>query len=466
MNPPSSPLKNGILANAATALVAEFARIPPTPVLSQRAARTLAAAIVGFVLVPPLGAAERVDFTLKNGLRVRLTPTQDEKRVAVILGVRAGFLEEPRGVPHLAHVTEHLTVFDLRSPAERQAVQGWFAKGQANGETLGDLMYFDLHVIADELSEALKVQAARLEAVEFSRETLAREIPRTLQEIEFLEKSMQGGTGKFALAPFVQAALHGATDVPIKARTQKITVEEVRAFHARTFRPDRALLLVVGDFDPAATRKEIEQLFGPLRKPAAEPPRRPPLKPGLSKVTWDVPTRHLLIAWPLPPATEPDHAALTLAAQALMQRLFVDAELKTHVKMPLVSTNEEGMFLINVQLQSGADVQSVKTKVLDQVQRMSLRDGLTDLEVLQGKMMLAQLTQPVNLDGVRLPAHVTKTLARTNMELQWLMRELVWGDLAGSIKRAQQLKPEEVRATIARRLTLDQATLVQLEPKR
>jgi predicted Zn-dependent peptidase len=81
-----------------------------------------------------------------------------------------------------------------------------------------------------------------------------REIPRTLQEIDFVDKSKYRAAAKFALIPFVQAALHSKTDQPIRARTKTITLDDVKAFHERTFRTDRAALLVIGEFDPTASR--------------------------------------------------------------------------------------------------------------------------------------------------------------------------------------------------------------------
>ncbi len=51
-------------------------------------------------------------YALDNGLLVRLVSLPDEKRVSLILGVRAGFFSEPAGCPHLAHVNEHLPPFD------------------------------------------------------------------------------------------------------------------------------------------------------------------------------------------------------------------------------------------------------------------------------------------------------------------------------------------------------------------
>src|SRR5262249_36494905 len=158
--------------------------------------------------------------------------------------------------------------------------------------------------------------------VDFSQRTLEREIPRTLAEIEALEKPQVGGTGKFALAPFVQAAFHAKTQLPIKERTRAITIAEVSAFHARTFRPDRAALVVAGDFDPVAIRKTIDDLFANIKNPPVQPLPRPRVQPGTHAASWDVATRHLQVAWPLPPVSDADHPALTFASQALMRRLL------------------------------------------------------------------------------------------------------------------------------------------------
>ena len=40
------------------------------------------------------------------------------------------------------------------------------------------------------------------------------------------------------------------TTIAFRASTDAISTENVRAFHARTFRPEHAMITVVGDFDP------------------------------------------------------------------------------------------------------------------------------------------------------------------------------------------------------------------------
>ena len=408
-------------------------------------------------------ADEPTEYTLDNGLRVRLAPLVGDKQVMVLLFARAGFLEEPAGRPHLAHVTEHLTVFDL-PPAEAKAVQGWYKTGMANGETLADVMYFDLSVPPDEVDIALKVQAARLSAVEFKQATLEREIPRTLQEVEFVERSKFAAAGKFALAPFVQAAVHGKTDQPLRARTKKLNIEDVAAFHQRTFRPDRAAVVVVGEFDPAAVKKMIDAAFGKIDRPKAAPAARPALKSGDSTADWDVSTRHLFVAWPIPAATHADHPPLTLATLALMESLMFDGPFnKQGTAFPQLN-DTEGLFLLGVQAKSDADLDGVKTTVFDKVAALAKPAAWTKADVERLRKQLGRkLMFDTDLDKITLPPRVTKTMARAQMELQRMTKTLAWGDLDAYRKRLDEVTGEQIATAVDKHLTAKGAAVVRVQ---
>jgi predicted Zn-dependent peptidase len=421
----------------------------------------LAWGLLGAVLQPP--AAERVEFTLANGLRVRLVVQPQEKTATVLLGVRAGFFEEAAGVPHLAHVTEHLTVHDLPPGSdEARAVARWFADGKANGETFADFMYFDLHVPADELPLALRVQAGRLKRLPFSRDTLVREVPNTLAEVATVEKS--GYTARFALAPLVQSALHQRDDVPLRQLTKAITVEQVRDFHTRLFRPDRAILTVIGAFDAAQVRKQIEADFGTLANPKEPVPPRPALKPGTRTAHWDVNGRQLFLAWPAPAADQADHAALSVAAFLLLTRLFQDAELKPHLQLP-PANNIEGVFLVHLALAPQADAAAVKAKVLEHVARLAKADGLGDAEAAFAVRALTEQLKPLDLSKVMLPPNVPRYLALANGEIQRMLLENAWGDLGAYGKRVAAVTAADVRGAVGRLLTPERATVVVVEPK-
>ncbi len=415
--------------------------------------------------VAALVAGDGASYKLPNGLLVRLAPDDlsvKEEKVIVLLGVRAGILDEPADKPHLAHLVEHVTVFaEAPGSQEAAAVGRWYAAGQANAETLHDFMYFDLHVAREELDLALRVQAARLASPLFDSGTLEREVPRALSELEFVEKAERGGTSKFAWSAFAQAALHGRARVPLREATRSLTVEDVRVFHARLFRPDRAVLSVVGGFDPSAARKAIDAVFGPIAKPEGPPPSLARLRdPGVVEARWDAATSHLLMAWPAPAPDEADPAALALATLVLQRRLFGEPELASLARWPLVAVHPDGLVVVNVQVKDPARLGAVRQIVAAQVERLAAKDGIGGAEIDFARAELRQLLEP---GEIAVPPQVPRLLALGNIELQRMMRALAWGDLAAYAERLGRADARGVSAA-AKRLDPKRAVAVELRP--
>ncbi len=407
-------------------------------------------------------------YALDNGLLVRLVPLPDEKRVSLILGVRAGFFSEPAGFPHLAHVTEHLVVFGLPAESEeKQAAERWFHEGRANGETLPGWMYFDLQVEPSELGTALRVQAIRLSHPVFNPELLAREVPRTLSELEHVEKSEAFGTGKFACSAFVQAALHGRVDVSIKEKTRTISVEDVQRFHAMTFRPDQAVLCIVGNFDAVRTRKRIDDSFGIVPKPK-DAFVIPQLRQDKKRLTahWDVSTRHLFIAWSMPSASSPEYAALTVAADLLTTHLSMDHDLSRWGKMPLATCDVEGMFLVSIQVKKGVDIEEVRDRLLKLVAQLSTTDGSSDVQVALTSQRITQGMHPGGLSRFFSNLRGSQLIDRTNQELQRINKVFAYGDLEAYSHRVEALSGRGVREAVAHYLTSQKAVIVRVEPSK
>jgi predicted Zn-dependent peptidase len=415
----------------------------------------------------PPGTAQETFSLVANGMQVRLAPRRGEKKVAVLLLVRAGFFAEPAGKPHLAHLTEHLVVFSgPEGSDEARAVQRWYEQGKANAETLAPLMYFDLEVDSTELEPALRVQAERLVRAQFTPEVLAREIPRTLAELDFMEHNEQSSTAKMALTAFSQAVFHGKNDVAIRAVTRAFTVDDVRAFYQRTFRADRALLCVAGDFETAEARRAIEKTFGAIPKPK-EPlplPARP--EAGLRDVHWDLATSNLVIGWPAPPPSDLDHAALTLASGLLTQQLFSDPQLMATAKSPVATNDSDVFFLVNLQAKNNASLDKLRARVEEIVASLATPEGLNDAQVKSAAIEYAGMFKGIDLDAISLPPGMSKFMALANLELQTGTKALVWGDLAGYARRMSALKPAAVRAAVKRCLDPKAALVVRIEPGR
>ncbi|HWB11780.1 MAG TPA: insulinase family protein [Pirellulales bacterium] len=401
-------------------------------------------------------------FTLANGLRVRLVPERDPGNVCVVLAVRAGIVQEGKQESHLAHVTEHATVYDLAEAGLAETVKRWFGQGKANAETLGELMYFDLHCKRDELPTGLAIQAARLAKMNYSAATLEREIPRALAEFEHLSRQ-PGGMGKFALIPFVQAALYGETKVPIRRQTKQIGVQEVRVFHDRSFRVPSATLVVVGDFDATKARQEIEQRLGTLAQNKTATSTRPVLMPGKHRVQWDVPKRHAFVAWRIPEVSASDYPAVWLVGRLLQNRLF-DSAARAGAGQFQVYTDLDQMLVIGCEVQDEPSFDAAHRAVMSELERLRQPGGIDRAALRLGCDQLERF-QKTNLDEVPLPQGMTRAMARANLELQRLVVQTLVGDWEQFLTKLRAVSSRSAEAAVGKWLSPERACFVEVVPE-
>ena len=417
---------------------------------------TFGVALLGMFLGQAPEGAGPTSFVLPNGLRVRLVPERDPGNASVLLAVRAGMLNEDKGQAQLARITGFATVSDLGDAQLAKKVEQWLPKGMVNAEVLGEFMYFDLHCAPDELPAALAIEAARLGEMNYAAATLEREISNALQEIEYLIQRPDA-MGKLALVPFAQAAFRAQTEVPLRRQIKKIGIDDVRSFHDRWFRVDSAVLIVVGDFDVAQTRKVIEDRFGSLVKPKDPLPSRPGLTPGKRRVRWDVPKRHWFISWPLPPADNPDYAALHLVSQVLQGRLANSP--------PLVQNDFDRVLVVGCEAPTEESFDTLRKQVVAEVDRLAQPDGLDEMELRSCCNELDEYFLKTDLDKVPLPPEISRTLARGNVELQRLSVEIVAGDFDQLLTKMKAVSPEAAAAAVRKWLAADRACIVEVVPE-
>lgn len=247
--------------------------------------------------------------------------------------------------------------------------------------------------------------------------------------------------------------------------TKRFTVEDVRRFHARTFRPDRAILCILGDFDADQAGKAIRDAFEAIPKPEGRT-ERPVLRGGDEDrtVRGDASTRHLILAWPTPSPTSPEHAALSVAAEALSARLLLDQDLAASVKSPQATNDVEGLFLINVQVKHGADLDVVKAKLLERVGRLSTPEGFGDGQIAPARQDLLRALRPSMLRSLFPLFGSTPLLRRTNQELRRVSKEIAWGDVDAYTRRVEALEGEAVRGAVAHHLSPERVVVVRVIP--
>jgi zinc protease len=214
-------------------------------------------ALVGNVVVPadrPAPEATR----LPDGIRLVIEPETISDSVFVFGNVRTNrFLQEPAGQEGVSSLLG--TIFEYGSQNRDRPA---FVRAQDDLDSeLSTGPRFAVQTTSKSFARALDLLAEGELHPRFDDATFAAARARTLEELE----TSLGGTAS-AIQRATAARLLPAGDPelrePTVASLQSLTLADVRDYYAKTFRPDLATIVVIGNVDVPAARTAIERAFG------------------------------------------------------------------------------------------------------------------------------------------------------------------------------------------------------------
>ncbi|HYL04739.1 MAG TPA: pitrilysin family protein, partial [Thermoanaerobaculia bacterium] len=223
---------------------------------------------------PPF--AER---TLGNGLRLIAIERHTDPEVSLRLLLPAGMLFEPKGKAGLAGATADLLTQGTAGRTAQQiaaAIDG--VGGTLDASSGADFVSVSAAVTSDQFDLALELLAEVVLHPSFPAAELERWRRQSLSSLELA----RANPAYLANVAF-QRLVFGAHPYGFPARgtpesLRGLTRDDLAAFHRERYRPDGAILAVVGDFRPAPALAAVERAFGgwargaATRPPALEPP--------------------------------------------------------------------------------------------------------------------------------------------------------------------------------------------------
>ncbi len=264
-------------------------------------------------LLPPAAAADISRGTLPNGLRVIVVRNTLAPAVAVQLNYLVGSVEAPPGFPGMAHAQEHMMF--RGSPglsADQLSTIIAAAGGDFNADTQQVVTQYLATVAVKDLEPALRVEALRMQGIidsrkawEEERGAIEQEVAQDLSNPEYL-LSVRLLENLFDGTPYEHDALGTRTSF------DKTTAAMLQKFHRDWYAPNNAVLIIVGDVDPAHTLTMVRRIFGTI--PARHLPPRPtvalqPLKAAFFELESNLPYGLAVVAYRLPGYENPDYAA-------------------------------------------------------------------------------------------------------------------------------------------------------------
>ena len=148
------------------------------------------------------------------------------------------------------------------------------------------------------------------------------------------------------------------------------TIDDVRAFHATYYRPDNAVLVVAGNFDPAQLNQWVDKYFAGIKRPDRPIPRVTVTEPTRTTATRytvyepNTPLPAVLISYQVPSDNNPDIPALTLLDAILSRgdssRLYQDLvyrdQLAQSANTFLDTKQGTGSFVVTATMADGKSV--------------------------------------------------------------------------------------------------------------
>ena len=216
----------------------------------------------------PLQAPTVKESKLDNGLTVWLVPQPGFPKVSFSIAVAGGYTTDPKDLPGLADLIAATIDQGTKSRNARQIAEALQAAGgdlSANAGKEG--FYVTSSVLSSKSADGLSVLADVLENAAFPDNEVALAKRNLASSLEAQEANPQ-----FLASRAMAKVLYGDSPYSVISATKEslaaMTPVNLRSEYARRFRPDRALVVVVGDFSADRMLATIKEKFDAWHSPA------------------------------------------------------------------------------------------------------------------------------------------------------------------------------------------------------
>lgn len=345
---------------------------------------------------------------LSNGMRVLVSPDRSVPVVAVNLWYDVGSRDERPGQFGWAHLFEHLMFSGSAHVASGEHLQLLQTLGgSVNATTWFDRTNYFETVPIGALDLALWLEADRLgtladhlteEAVQTQRDVVKEEKRQRYDNVPY-------GDAMATLVELVYGSGHpyGHTTIGSMTDLDSASVSAAAEFFRTHYRPENAVITLVGDVAVRDALKRVERAFGHLptlnRRHRAAASTLPPLSAvPTAQLRAAVPTNAIYLAWRLPARGTAtfDAADLALAilgasqTSRLHRRLVRERRLAASAgaqALPLIGGNSLG--LVHLQALPGRDLDDGLDATLTELDHLAA-DGPTPAELARAKAHFAR----------------------------------------------------------------------------
>ncbi|HZB45943.1 MAG TPA: pitrilysin family protein, partial [Pyrinomonadaceae bacterium] len=426
--------------------------------------------------VPPIDFKERA---LANGMKVYTVQDKSSPTVSIQVWYKVGSKDDPEGRSGFAHLFEHLMFKSTKNMKDEmmdrltEDVGGW-----NNASTSDDVTNYYEVVPSNYLETLLWAEADRMSSLNVTEKNFPSE--RDVVKEEFNTGVLAPPYGRlfyaidklsFSVHPYKRPTIGSKEDL------DAANIEDVRAFHKTFYRPDNAVLIVVGDFEQQQVDGWIDKYFAKIPKPAAAIPRVNVKEPErTAEKRFDergpnVPLPAVAITYLAPPVSSPDADALRVAesilsngeSSRLYQSLVYTQQVAAEAFGSANLRQDTGLFVLGAILASGKQPAEGERALLAELKRMQdapvtkaeldkavnqlVANALRERETNSGKAFALGTAAVIVGDLKRVNTDIERLQAVTAADVQRVMKKYFTDTNRVIITyQAEAQKPEEKKA--------------------
>lgn len=363
--------------------------------------------------VKPLNFKER---TLKNGFKVISLEDHSSPTVTVQVWYRVGSKDDPAARSGFAHLFEHLMFKSTKNMKSEmldrltEDVGGW-----NNASTADDYTNYYEVIPSNYLETLLWAEAERMINLNVDEANFKSE--RDVVKEEFRFRVLNPPYGRlfyeierksFAVHPYKRPGIGSIEDL------DAASLEDVRSFYEVFYRPDNAILIVVGDFEQNQLDRFVDKYFGRIKgedtkiqRVVVEEPARTEEK-RFTVSAPNVPLPAIAITYLAPKANDPDLPALEIAqnilsggeSSRLYQELIYKQQIAQEAAFYVDDRADKGLMVFYAIAAGGKKIETVEKSLLAELKKIqTAAPTAAEIEKAKNQIITNTLAERETNDG-------------------------------------------------------------------
>lgn len=358
-------------------------------------------------------------FELRNGLKVLIHEDDSTPMVAVNVLYNVGARDESPEKTGFAHLFEHL-MFGGSANVPDFDIPLQMAGGDNNAFTNNDITNFYDILPAQNLETALWLESDRMFSLNFDEQVL--DVQRKVVVEEFKETCLNEPYGDawhhIADMAYKVHPYRWPTIGKVPKHVEEATIEDVKAFFYKYYRPNNAILAIAGNINTPTTLALVEKWFGDIPAGSISSrvlPQEPPQKRLEKRINEaNVPVDAIYLAFHVPARTHRDYYIADLISDILCNgpsarlyaRLVKKQQHFASVDCYVTGSIDPGLLIVEgkptegVSLEAGAkaiwkELEALKATPIDERELQKVKNKIesnlvfSELNVLNKSMNLA-----------------------------------------------------------------------------